>query len=259
MTGLEELKDVMHTPPDFEPVPLDLAVVMAHGGRLRRRRRLVMGGAAATAVTVVLLGGNLLTSAGHPTNAAAGVQPLPSAKASDITQPDGVPSAINSSAPGVLGNVVKTGRWVEGRQWVLYAETVNPKKMHTNLTLVLGRTKTGYIDDFKPEIIGTDHADQDRFSPGFHAVTAATVRNGRTTPVFGYYAGDAARITARDTRTGRTVEAHRTAWSDFGGPAIAQIFWFDFQPGQAPAGLTGLAAYDGNGTELPAGKGNVIG
>jgi hypothetical protein len=247
MTDLDELKDALHSTPDFEPAPLDLGPVMASGGRLRRRRRFAVGGASALAVAAVLVGGNQLI------DPAAGPMPagvLPSSVVRVDPPPSGVPSAINSSAPGILGKVVETGRWVGGRQWILYVETVNPDRLNVNLTLVLGRTKTGYIDDFTAEITAHDDAAEGRMSKGFHAVTASTVRDGRTTPTFGYYAGDATRITARDTATGRTVQAHLTAWSGFGRGEKAQIFWFDFTQGRPAAPLTALTAYDRNGTRL---------
>jgi hypothetical protein len=264
MTELEELKNTMQAPPDFEPVPLDLGAVMAAGGRRRRRRRFAVGAASAAAVTAVLVGGSQLMSLGGPPNVAGvAATPLPSAAPSGGVpsgrMPSGVPSGLNSSAPGILGKVVDTGRWADGRQWILYVETVNPDKLDFNLTLALGRTKTGYINDFTVEIIGRDDAGHGRMSPGFHAVTAGTVRNGRTTPTFGYYRGDAARITARDTGTGKTVEAHRTAWSGFGADEKAQIFWFDFKPDAAPAHLTGLTAYDQAGNKLPPGNNAVTG
>ena len=47
MTRLEDLKDAMHSPPDFQPAPVDLRQVMTAGGRVRRRRRLALGGASA--------------------------------------------------------------------------------------------------------------------------------------------------------------------------------------------------------------------
>ncbi|WP_249024635.1 hypothetical protein, partial [Couchioplanes caeruleus] len=64
MTDLDDLKDAMHSTPDFEPRPLDLGAVMAQGGRLRRRRRLAMGAASATTVLALLVGGGVLARAG---------------------------------------------------------------------------------------------------------------------------------------------------------------------------------------------------
>ncbi|GAA0487329.1 hypothetical protein Ade02nite_11380 [Paractinoplanes deccanensis] len=241
MTQLEDLKDAMHSPPDFEPAPLDLAHVMAAGGRMRRRRRVAVGGASALTVAALLIGGSQLAVLGGP---AAG---LPVAGTSAP-----VPSADNSSAPGVLGVVVETGQRADGRQWILYVETNDPDDLDRTFTLVLGRTRTGTIDDFRREIVSSDPG-AGRMAPGFHAVQAGRLIEGRTTPTFGYYVGDAAKITARDAATGQVVEAHRTAWTGFGASDKAQIFWFDFAQGRPPAELTGLAAYDKHGTELHTG------
>ena len=65
-------------------------------------------------------------------------------------------------------------------------------------------------------------------------------------PEFGYYAGPAASITAVDH--GRVIRARLARWSV--NPRIA-IFWF-IPP--AGATLTGLAAYDAAGHQLPAGS-----
>jgi hypothetical protein len=244
MTALEELRDAMESPPDFEPVVLNLDHVMAAGGRIRRRRTAGAVAASGAAVVALLVAGSQLTSLAATTTSGS----APSGSA-----PSGlVPSVINSSAPGILGTVVETGRWVDGRQWIIYAETVDPDDLNGTLTLVLGRTKTGYINDFTRDVIAGDSGTA-RMSPGFHAVRAGTVIGGRTTPTFGYYTGAAARITARDA-TGKTVQAHLTAWSGFGATEKAQIFWFDFVQGDAPASLTALTAYDKSGKELPAGS-----
>ncbi|GAB2608177.1 hypothetical protein Aab01nite_61400 [Paractinoplanes abujensis] len=233
MTQLEELKDAMHSPPGFEPVPVDLQQVMTAGGRLRRRRRVVVGGASALTVAALLIGGHQMAGLGGSIPVAGPSIP--------------VPSALNSSAPGVLGTVVETGRQAEGRRWILYVETADPNNLDETLTLILGRTKTGTIDDFTAEVVGRDQG-AGRMAPGFHAVQAGRLVNGRTTPTFGYYVGDATRITARDESTGRTVEAKRVPWSGFEPPDKAQIFWFDFTQGQRPAVLTDLRAYDADGT-----------
>ncbi|WP_229068808.1 hypothetical protein [Actinoplanes sp. DH11] len=260
MTQLEELKDAMHSPPDFEPAPLDLAHVMSAGGRLRRRRRIAVGGASALTVAALLIGGSQLPGLGRPAGEvpAAGLSGAGQSAAPTPVPPTGnpsarVPSPDNSSAPGILGTIVETGKRAGGRQWVIYVETIDPDDLDNNLTLVLGHTKTGTIDDFRIEIVGSD-AGAGRMTPGFHAVEAGRVVGGRTTPTFGYYVGNAAKITARDTDTGAVVRAHRTAWEGFGKADKMQIFWFDFAQGKAPANLTDFTAYDSKGVELPAGS-----
>jgi hypothetical protein len=251
MTELDELKDAMQSPPDYEPAPLDLGSVMAAGGRLRRRRRFAVGGASAAAVVVLLVGGNQLINGGPvaPINAAASAP-------SGAVPSGAVLSAINSGAPGILGKVAETGKRIEGRRWILYVETVDPDKLDENLVLVLGRTKTGYINDFTRDVVTNDFT-PGRMSRGFHAAQAGMVVNGRTTPTFGYYVGGATRITARDRATGRTVQAHLAEWSGFGPKDKAQIFWFDFTQGRDAASLTDLTAYGRDGTKLPAGRNEI--
>jgi len=254
MTELEELRDAMESPPDFVPIALDLNQVMVAGGRIRRRRRATIAGASGVAVVTLLVVGGQLTNLGSaPAAHQAAAPPAPSGPVPSGPVPSGlVPSAINSSAPGILGTVVETGRWVDGRQWIVYVETTDPQRLNATMTLVLGRSKTGYIDDFQHVIVSSDPGDA-RMSPGFHAVRPGTVIDGRTTPAFGYYAGDAARISARNTVTGKTVEAHVTAWSGFGARDKTQIFWFDFEGSGKPVTLTGLTAYDKSGNKLPTG------
>jgi hypothetical protein len=88
-------------------------------------------------------------------------------------------------------------------------------------------------------------------APGFHAVQSpsSTGSPAVAIPEFGYYAGSAASITARDH--GRVIHARLARWSV--NPRIV-VFWFI--PPAAPAGatLTGLAAYDAAGHQLPAGS-----
>ncbi|HWS33682.1 MAG TPA: hypothetical protein VN408_13190 [Actinoplanes sp.] len=250
MTHLDELKDAMHSPPDFLPAPLDLQQVMTSGGRLRRRRRFAVAGASALTVAALLIGGSQLAGVGGRADSnpvAAPSAPLPSA--GDSSKPEPVPSAGNSSAPGIIGTIVETGRQAEDRRWILYMETSDPHHLDRSLTLILGRTTTGFIDDFDPEITASDPGDG-RLAPGFHAVRGGLQLAGRSTPTFGYYVGDAARITARDSATGRTVEAERAPWSSYGGETEAQIFWFDFTEGQTPARFTDISAYDAAGTRL---------
>jgi hypothetical protein len=264
MIELEQLRDAMESPPDFVPIVLDLDRVMVAGGRIRRRRRAATAAASGVAVVTLLVVGSQLTNSGnHPATDAAAAGPVPSGLAPSGLAPSGLapsglvpsglmPSAVNSSAPGILGTVVETDRWVNDRQWIIYAETTDPDRLNETMTLVLGRTKTGYINDYSADVIGSDAGDA-RMSPGFHAVRTSRVVDGWTTPTFGYYTGDAARISARNTVTGKTVDAHLTAWTGFGPHDKAQIFWFDFDQFHPPVTLTDFTAYDSNGDKLHAG------
>ena len=64
-------------------------------------------------------------------------------------------------------------------------------------------------------------------------------------PEFGYYAGPAAKITAREG--GQPVQAHLARWSV--NPAVV-IFWFS----PASASPQDLTAYNSAGQPLPAGN-----
>jgi hypothetical protein len=286
MTELDDLKDAMESTPDFEPAPLNLNHVLTAGGRIRRRRRFAAGTASGVAVLALVVGGGQMIS-GAATRSPAGSEfgsapsypsgpypsypshpnpsypnptypshPNPSHPNPTSFVPDPQPSV--NGGPGILGTVVETGQKIDGRRWIIYVLTADPDRLNDNITLVLGRTKTGYINDFTKDILGSDPG-SGRMEQGFHAVKAGTIKDGRTTPTFGYYAGDAARITARDTTTGKTIEAHLTAWKGFGKQERAQIFWFDFTQGQTPTTLTGLTAYDNNGNKLPAGNNTPTG
>jgi hypothetical protein len=83
-------------------------------------------------------------------------------------------------------------------------------------------------------------------APGFHAVESpvAVGRPAVAIPEFGYYAGPAAKITARQGN--RQVQAALARWSS--NPAIV-IFWFP----ASTAPLTGLTAYGTTGHPLPPG------
>jgi hypothetical protein len=285
MTELDDLKDAMASTPDFVPAPLNLNHVLHAGGRIRRRRRLAAGTASGVAVLALVIGGGQMISGAatrppavgefgsaptypsgpnpsypnptypsHPNpsfpNPTYPSHPNPSQPAASYPVPGPYPSI--DGGPGILGAIVQTGQKVGDQQWVLYVLTADSYKLDDNLTLVLGRTKTGYINDFTKDIAASDSAGG-RMKQGFHAVTAGTVKDGRTTPTFGYYAGDATRITARDT-TGKTVQAHVTPWQGFGKKERATIFWFDFAQGKTSTALTGFTAYDNNGNTLPTGS-----
>nr|BFE69312.1 hypothetical protein GCM10020092_026130 [Actinoplanes digitatis] len=92
------------------------------------------------------------------------------------------------------------------------------------------------------EVEGRDRA------PGFHAVQGGMEVEGEPTPSFGYYAGDAARITAR--AGGRTVVAKVAAWSK---DRRIKFFWFD----PATEAVANLKAFDRGGRALPAGNNQV--
>lgn len=239
MTDLDDLRDAMHTTPGFEPRPLDLALVMAAGGRLRRRRRLAVGATSGLAVLVLLVGG---------------AQFLPSAQAPQATVPAAPPAAAQPSAPAsdppalnadgeVLGKVVGTGLRVDGAQRALWMVALGPD---VPFGLVCGRRLAD--GSLQPDVLANEVEGSVR-SDGFHAAQAAMVVDGGTTLAFGYYAGPATRITVK--AAGRPVSAKLARWSE--DPSIV-LFWFT--PDQVRPGveLSALTAYDVDGRKLPGGN-----
>ncbi|MGA5302439.1 hypothetical protein ACPCHT_21100 [Nucisporomicrobium flavum] len=227
MNDLEDLKDAMHSTPDFEPRPLDLDAVLAQGGRLRRRRRFAVGATAGVAVLALLVGGAQVARLGHDGSGSGSVAAA------------GSPNQVAASPAGdVLGDVIETGlRTPEGEQ-VLWVKPLEDEALPgVTFGLVLGRRTAngGLVSDILiNETQGSDRA------PGFHSPEGPMEVNGVPTPAFGYYAGaDAAKITV--TADGRRVQARTAVWSE--DPSIV-VFWFDPAKVKSGTKLTKLAAYD---------------
>jgi hypothetical protein len=246
MNNLDDLRDAMHTTPGFEPQPLDIASVMAAGGRIRRRRRVTVGAASGLAVLVLLVGGAQLATSGAGTSttpgAPAAAPQLSASAAADQTPEQGEPE------PGApFGDVVDTGMRALGMQRVLWVQRIDqPVLPDVSFGLVAGlRDARGnlIVDIVNNEVVGSDRA------PGFHALQTAMVVSGRPTPAFGYYVGDAARITV--VADGRTVQAQQVRWSE---DRSIVLFWFDLNTVKPTSKLGKASAYDRDGRKLPAGK-----
>jgi len=230
MNDVEDLRDAMHSTPDFEPRPLDLAVVMAAGGRLRRRRRLAVGAASGFAVLALLVGGAQFVGpgpdAGTPVAAGSG------------------PVAATPHADGTLGDVIATGFRDGADERVLYVVATDvpgvPFGIVSGLRLPDGSLTPGVLAN---ETKGSGRAE------GFHAAQQPMVIEGRTTLAYGYYSGAATRITV--LADGKLLEAHHAAWSE--DPSII-VFWFDPTQITPDTNLQSLTAYDSNGRTLPAGR-----
>lgn len=227
MNDVEDLRDAMHSTPDFEPRPLDLAVVMAAGGRLRRRRRLAVGAASGLAVLVLLVGGAQFTRSGQPD---AGI-PVAAASAPVVRN-------------GALGEVIATGLRDGSDERVLYV--VSTDLPEVQFGVVSGRRlPDGSLTD---DVLVNETEGAGR-AAGFHAAQRPMVVDGRTTLAYGYYSGGAARITV--LADGKRVEAKHAAWSE--DPSII-VFWFDPEQVTPDTTLKSLTAYDSNGRTLPAGR-----
>ncbi|MEV4709264.1 hypothetical protein [Actinoplanes sp. NPDC049316] len=233
MNDLEDLKDAMHSTPDFEPRPLDLDAVLAQGGRLRRKRRLAVGAASGVAVLALLVGGAQVARLGGDGNGPGTVAAAP-------------PGQVAASPAGdVLGDVIRTGLTTPEGEQVLWVKPLEEDTLPgVTFGLVLGRrTADGKLvsDVLVNETKGSDRA------PGFHSPEGPMQVNGVVTPAFGYYSGaDAATITT--TVNGRRVQARTAVWSE--DPSIV-VFWFDPAAVKPGASLTKLTAYDEKGRTLP--------
>jgi hypothetical protein len=207
----------------------------------RPRRRLLLAALATAAACAALTTAGVM-SANAATKPAGTV---PAASKSRPATPSPAPAQPPASAP--LGAVVPTGIRLPGGEVVLYAVAINePSLPRIHFGVMAGqRDAAGRLTDRveSNEVTGSDR------SPGFHAVQAPTEVEGARMPEFGYYAGPAARITAR--AGGHQIRARQARWSQ--DPTVV-LFWFD--PADVPAGQepTGLAAFDSAGHRLPAGN-----
>ena len=251
MNNLDELRDAMHSTPDFEPKSLDLAAVMSAGGRLRRRRRATVGAASGVAVLVMLVGGFQLVrpESSPPGNVAAAGQPSSAAPAK-TADPSATAVREDPDEPitgDAFGDVVETGMKVDGSDRLLWMQRVDePALPDTTIGIATGwRTTAGQlvVDVVNNEVDGSDRA------PGFHALEMAMVVNDKPSPAFGYYAGDAAKITV--TADGRTVRAEQATWSE---DRSIVLFWFPLNKVKPTSKVGKATAYDATGRKLPAGN-----
>jgi hypothetical protein len=178
------------------------------------------------------------TTASRPAGTTASRPAKPPAASTPAPAPD---------SPAPVGAVVPTGIRLPGGEVVLYAVAIGEKSLPgIHFGVMAGQRDaagrlTARVES--NEVTGSDRA------AGFHAVQAATEVDGVRMPEFGYYAGPAAKITAR--AGGRQIQARQARWSQ--DPGVV-LFWFD--PADVSAGQdpTHLAAFDAAGHRLPAGN-----
>lgn len=236
MNDLDDFRAALRQPPGEPFAEPDLAKIMAGGMRIRRRRRVLTTtagiAAAATVVLVVVFAVQLRRPA--PAPVAQPPSPPSSAAPASTTEPTEKPP---------IGDVVGTGIRTSAGEIVFFARAVDEPQLLPDIHfgLVAGfRSGTSVQAALATnEVRGSDR------SFGFHATDGGELISDQLIPVFGYFAGPAARITT--TVHGRTVEASLTKWTE--DPNVV-FFWFDPVAVPDSASLTPLVAYDSNGKRL---------
>ncbi len=211
--------------------------------RLSRNRwtlAAVVTGAALTVVVAGAVAANAAQEGPADRSPAAAGQPAPR-KSAPAASPADVPPA-----PAALGTVIDAGFAAEEGSWVIYAVPVREKSLPgTHFGVMTGRR---LADGSIAAAVTANEVEGSDRTPGFHAVQAGMDVEGEPTMSFGYYVGDATKITAR--AGGKTVTARQAAWSE---SAEVKFFWFD----PATPAVSDLKAYDSAGRALPAGNDQV--
>ncbi|MEU7787080.1 hypothetical protein [Amycolatopsis sp. NPDC049159] len=237
MNDLDDFRAALRQPPDEPFAEPDLAAIMAGGARLRRRRRVLTGTAGIAAAAAVVLVFVFAIQVRQPAPAPVAQPPAP--------VPSTLTTAPTTAAPAEappIGDVIGTGIKTARGEIVFFARAVDlPQLPDIHFGLVAG-FRSG--ETLQPVLMTNEFRGSDR-SFGFHATDGGELSGDEVIPVFGYFAGQAARITT--TVHGKTVEASLARWS--GDPAVV-VFWFD--PAAVPdsAVLTPLIAYDADGKRL---------
>ncbi|ANN21285.1 hypothetical protein SD37_40760 [Amycolatopsis orientalis] len=249
MTDLETLRSALREPPAEGFAAPDLAAIMTKGRRIRRRRRLATGagGVAAAVVTVLVIVGAVALKEPPPAE-----QPLPPAASApgpastSTSAPPETPAPAATSAPSdpPLGDVISLGiRGDGGRPLVLYAVAID----EPTLPGIRFGLQVGYSNDdgtYEGLQSTNEFKGSDR-SFGFHATDGGDLVQDTFVPVFGYFAGPAARIAG--TVRGKPVNAKTAVWSE--DPSIV-FYWFDPADVGSANVLSPLIAYDAKGQRL---------
>lgn len=198
------------------------------------RNRWLYAAGAAVACAAVLVTANVALAA---RNAVPAGSARPAASAAPSAPPAAGP-ATGAPSSAIIATGIKAARG----EWVLYAK---PVTLEHNPGITFGvmlgvRTGDGEPVDavMANEVEGPDSA------PGFHAVQGGMRIDAGDSLTFGYYAGPAAKITAR--AGGRTLTAGQATLRDG-----IQVFWLD------ATDVTDVTAYDADGRKLPIGNNGV--
>ncbi|MGI8446361.1 MAG: hypothetical protein ACR2MP_04070, partial [Streptosporangiaceae bacterium] len=225
---------------------LDACEAMAKGRWLRRRRWLAAGSAGLAAAAAVIAISHL-SAPSHPSPVLARPRAASTGSPGQAASP--VPTVPGPSPRE--GRVIPAGAKDAAGELVFYGVRIHLRQLPgTTFGIMAGlRNASGGLT---PEVEANETTGPDT-APGFHAVQSpsSTGSPAVAIPEFGYYSGPAATITAR--QGGRLVHADLARWSVNRGIVI---FWFSRQSataGTAGTALTGLAAYDAAGHQLPAG------
>ncbi|WP_410607339.1 hypothetical protein [Amycolatopsis sp. lyj-109] len=229
MNDLDDFRAALRQPPEEPFAEPDLAAIMAGGTRLRRRRRLLTGTAGVAAAAAVVLVVVFAIQLRQPAPAPVAKPPSPAVSTTSPTPP----------AEKAIGDVVGTGIRTPAGEIVIYARTVTLPGIRFGLVAGF-RSGTS----LEPVLATNETRGSDR-SFGFHATDGGDVIRDQLIPVFGYFAGPAAKITT--TVHGQTVEAHLAKWT--ADPEVV-IFWFSPDAVPDSAVLTPLIAYDADGKRL---------
>ncbi|MCR6486365.1 hypothetical protein M8542_26405 [Amycolatopsis sp. OK19-0408] len=234
MNDLDDFRAALRQPPAEPFAEPDLARIMADGTRIRRRRRVLTSTAGVAAAAAVVLVVVFALQLRQP--APAPVAQPPSPVTTTSTTPPG--PAADQPMGEVIGTGIRTGRG----EIVFFARAVElPQLPDIHFGLVAG-FRSG--DTLQSVLMTNEFRGSDR-SFGFHATDGGELSGTEVIPVFGYFAGQAARITT--TVHGKTVEASLAKWT--ADPNVV-VFWFDPVAVPNSAVLTPLIAYDADGKRL---------
>jgi hypothetical protein len=243
MNDLDDFRAALRQPPDQPFAEPDLAKIMAGGTRLRRRRRVVTSTAGIAAAAVVVLVVVFAVQLRQPAPAPVAQPPSPISIAPTTTGGPTTGPTTGPPVPRPVGDVVGTGIKTRAGEIVFFAQAIDEPQALPGIHFgVTAGFRSG--DSLRAALLSNEFRGSDR-SFGFHATDGGEIIQDALIPVFGYFAGPAAKITT--TVRGKTVEAKLANWS--ADPNVV-IFWFDPVAVPSSGALTPLIAYDGDGKRL---------